>query len=191
MAFVLQSTFRRNALTGACRPADVSLIPDRNITELGGHSMSKKVLIIVIALAVVLVGLFGAGFFMMWNKMNAMQTAVPAAENGGAETTETAAMGVMYPLNTFIVNLADKGGNRYLRTTIHLELGATMTVEEMDKRLAIIRDKILMILPSKSFADISGPDGKTAIREEILAALNETLGEEAIANLYFTELVIQ
>jgi flagellar basal body-associated protein FliL len=48
-----------------------------------------------------------------------------------------------------------------------------------------------MILPAKRYADISTLEGKTALREEIIGALNGMLGSAAISRIFFKEFVIQ
>jgi flagellar FliL protein len=62
---------------------------------------------------------------------------------------------------------------------------------EIDKRLPQIRDSILMILPSKRFADISSAAGKIALRDEILETLNGYLSQGQINRIYFKEFVVQ
>jgi len=54
-----------------------------------------------------------------------------------------------------------------------------------------MRDSILMILPSKRFEDIKTLEGKALLRNEIIAKLNSLFGGESIANLFFTEFVVQ
>jgi flagellar FliL protein len=96
-----------------------------------------------------------------------------------------------------IVNLADHGGKRYLRVTMEMELKVEEGVdpfdlkEEIDNRLPQLRDTILMILPSKQYADISSTAGKIALRDEIIAKLNSYLKKGQIATIYFTEFVVQ
>jgi flagellar FliL protein len=48
-----------------------------------------------------------------------------------------------------------------------------------------------MTLATKRYADISTPEGKTALREEILNAVNGLLVSSQIARIYFKEFVIQ
>ena len=64
-------------------------------------------------------------------------------------------------------------------------------IEELEKRLPQIRDKILMILPTKQYADIATTTGKLALRDEIMASLNTFLKKGQISNIYFTEFVVQ
>ncbi len=155
--------------------------------------MSSKMLIIILAVVVLLMGIMGAGFFLMWNKMSAavaqVQTAAEPAEE--EKTVEEDTFGPLFKLDTMIVNLADKGGKRYLRVTMELELSSPETVAEIEKRMAMIRDGILMILPSKTYAEISTTEGKIALRNQIMAKINEMLSTGSVKNIYFTEFVVQ
>ena len=155
--------------------------------------MSNKVLIILIGVLMIFMLGMGGGLFLMWNKLSAinMQTnanaGVPPGQAGAIEQP----LGTIYALDTFIVNLADKGGNRYLRVTMDLELGIPELESELEKRLPQVRDSILMILPSKRFEDISSVEGKIALRDQILETLNGFLTQGKITNIYFKEFVVQ
>lgn len=155
--------------------------------------MSNKILILLIAVLMILMVGMGGGLFLMWNKLSAinLQANANAAGQPGQEGSLEQPLGTIYALDTFIVNLADKGGNRYLRITMDLELGIPELETEIEKRLPQIRDSILMILPSKRFADISSVDGKIALRDEILQTLNGFLLKGEITNIYFKEFVVQ
>ncbi len=142
---------------------------------------------------VLMLGL-GGGLFMMWNKLSALNTQSVANAGGQPENPEGVLehpLGPIFSLDTFIVNLADKGGNRYLRVTMDLELGTPKLEAEINKRLPQVRDSILMILPTKRFEDISTVQGKTALRDEMLATLNGYLAQGKITNIYFKEFVVQ
>ena len=167
--------------------------------------MSKKLLIIIIAAFVLMMGMMGGGFFLMWKQMSATVAQVQQSGNqGGQQAEEEAApekeevtIGPLYKMDTMIVNLADHGGKRYLRVTMEMELKVEEGVdpldlkEEIDNRLPQLRDTILMILPSKQYADISSTAGKIALRDEIIAKLNSYLKKGQIATIYFTEFVVQ
>jgi flagellar FliL protein len=155
--------------------------------------MNKIILIVVIAVAVLFVGAVGGGFYMMWNKLADLDALVRPEEEEVEETAEDGleAMGAMFPLETFIVNLADEKGKRYLRVKMQLELKAGEPVETLENRLVQVRDIILMILPTKQFHEIRSVDGKTQLRQEIMDRLNALLKKEAINNIYFTEFVVQ
>ena len=166
--------------------------------------MSNKVLLILMGLVLLLVLGMGGGMFMIYTKLPSAspKAAVPETEAGAEAISEKAKpeeIGAVVSMDTFIVNLADPGGNRYLRITMELELAgkpadksAGKTAgDELSKRMPQIRDAILMILPTKRYADISTTEGKTALREEILNAVNGLLASGQISRIYFKEFVIQ
>jgi flagellar FliL protein len=100
-------------------------------------------------------------------------------------------LGPIFSLDTFIVNLADKGGKRYLRMTIDLELDSEELESEVKKRLPQVRDSILTILPTKRFDDISSAKGKTALRDQMLERINGLMARGKVTNIYFKEFVVQ
>jgi len=155
--------------------------------------MSNKILILLIGGLMVLMLGMGGGLFLMWNKLSTINIQANANASGqpGQETIPGKPLGAIYALDTFIVNLADMGGNRYLRVTMDLELGNSKLESEIVKRLPQIRDSVIMILPSKRFEDISSVDGKIALRNEIQETLNGFLAQGEITNIYFKEFVVQ
>jgi flagellar FliL protein len=155
--------------------------------------MSNKILVLLIGVLMVLMLGLGGGLFMMWSKLSALNT--QGIANAGDKPVQEGSLehplGPIFQLDTFIVNLADKGGNRYLRVTMDLELGNAELESEINKRLPQVRDSILMILPTKRFEDISTVQGKTALRDEMLATINGYLAQGKITNIYFKEFVVQ
>ena len=155
--------------------------------------MSNKILGLLIGVIMLLMMGMGGGLFLMWNKLSTISLQANANAGGqpGKGVTVEQPLGPIYALETFIVNLADQGGKRYLRVSIDLELGNPELEVELIKRLPQVRDSILMILPSKRFDDISSMDGKIALREEILETLNGFLTQGQITRIYFKEFVVQ
>ncbi len=155
--------------------------------------MSNKILVLLIGVMMMLMLGLGGGLFMMWNQLSALnaQSVADAGKQPDEVVSLEQSLGPIFSLDTFIVNLADKGGTRYLRVTMDLELGNSDLEDELHKRLPQVRDSLLMILPSKRFEDISTVQGKTALRNEMLEALNGYLGQGKITNIYFKEFVVQ
>ena len=160
--------------------------------------MSNKVLLIIVGLVLVLVLVMGGGMFLIYTKLSPASPKAVVPETEAEVIPEKAKpedIGAVVSMDTFIVNLADPGGNRYLRVTMDLELAGKQAGktagDELAKRMPQIRDAILMILATKRYADISTPEGKTALREEILNAVNGLLVSSQIARIYFKEFVIQ
>ena len=155
--------------------------------------MSNKILVLLISVLMVLMLGLGGGLFMMWNKLSDLnaQTVAIASERAGVQGGAGNLVGPIFSLETFIVNLADPGGNRYLRVTMDLELANPEMEAEITQRLPQVRDSILMILPTKRFEDISTVEGKTTLRDEVVATLNDFLVQGNITNIYFKEFVVQ
>ena len=121
--------------------------------------------------------------------------------------------GIMYKLDTKVVNLADPGGLRYLQTVIVLEfhpmlasyfakeentgneddeeVGCEKFLASIDARRPVIDDIIMTILSDKTYSEIATVKGKTALKQELMDAINTALGYQGVINIYFTEFVVQ
>ena len=153
--------------------------------------MSKKTLVMVgIAFLLVMIGT-SVAFFVLWSKMSDSGSNGAASREGAEEKAISTGSKKVFPLKTFVVNLADAGGKRYLRVGIVLEYSDEGLNSEIETNLPHIRDKILMILPSKTFDAIKTYEGKMALKSEIMNGLNSLLKEGKISNLYFEEFVVQ
>jgi flagellar FliL protein len=155
--------------------------------------MSNKLVVILVGVLFVLVLGLGGGMVMVWTKLSAVSALVAHPEDEkNAEKAKAEQAGKLISLDTFIVNLADSGGNRYLRVTMDLEVtGGKPAEEEMGRRIPQLRDAILMILSTKRYADINSTEGKTTLREELTGAVNGLLATAKVARIYFKEFVIQ
>jgi flagellar FliL protein len=151
---------------------------------------NKLIFLLVSVLLIVTIGLAG-GFFMMWSKLSSLNTQANVSAGPNAGQIHAATLGPLFPLDTFIVNLADQARNRYLRVTMDLELIEASDADKLNERLPQVRDSILMILPSKRFDDIASMEGKTALRDEIIAKLNSFYTKDVVSNIFFTEFVVQ
>ncbi|MGD9310526.1 MAG: flagellar basal body-associated FliL family protein [Desulfosarcina sp.] len=152
--------------------------------------MSRTALIIVISVIVLFMGMVGAGFFILWNKIEQLPQGTAAVEEIEVEEEENV-IGPLYSLDTMIVNLADRGGKRYLRVTMALELSDPEAMTTIENRLPQVRDAILMILPAKTYDDVSTTEGKIALRSEVMEKVNGLMTKGRVNNIYFTEFVVQ
>jgi flagellar protein FliL len=100
-------------------------------------------------------------------------------------------IGIIWPMEPFIVNLTDNGGERYLKASIGLEVAQQATVEELEQLKPKLRDSILDLLSAKSYADLMDMGGKQRLRDEIILRVNSFLRTGKADRVYFTELVVQ
>lgn len=94
-------------------------------------------------------------------------------------------------LDTFLVNLADPLGKRYIKVTFEVELADPKVAEELARQRPKIRDSVIMLLSSKTFADLAPPQSKDELKVEIVNRLNLILGGPKITRVFITDIVIQ
>jgi len=80
---------------------------------------------------------------------------------------------------------------RYLKLKVEVESAESSSNEEYEKRLPQLRDTVLAVLTSKTSKEIMDSEGKTKLRNEIAARLNQLLTTFQIKTVYFAEFVIQ
>ncbi len=153
--------------------------------------MKKRLSIIIIGFFVFVMGTMGAGFYILWNKVSPPDPQVELEEEKTPEEEEKVVERPVHTLDTFVVNLSDRGTAKYLRTTLALQLTGEEAVVEIGSRLSQIRDAVLMIIPAKKSEDIITIKGKKALGDEIMTELNYLLKNGSITNIFFTEFVIQ
>lgn len=95
------------------------------------------------------------------------------------------------PLPDLTVNLADSGGNRYLKIGMEVELNAPESAQELAAQNARVRDAIILLLSSKTVAQLSTSEGKVLLKNEVAARLNQILGAPRVVRIFFTNFVFQ
>jgi flagellar protein FliL len=134
-----------------------------------------------IIVSLILVALAGGGY-AGWIYFQAKE-----GENFQAKPKEK----ITYDMDTFLVNLSDPGGKRYLKVTMKVVLSDALTMKELTARGHELRDAILMLLSSKKFDDIATLAGKTTLKHEAIAQLNRRLTKGLVEEVYFTEFLVQ
>lgn len=108
-----------------------------------------------------------------------------------AKTPETTKQGHIYSFDSMIVNLADTEYPRYLKVKIDIESEGSKPDEEFNKRSPQLKDAILTILTSKTYAEISEAKGKLKLKEEIILKANQLFEKIKVKTVYFIEFVVQ
>jgi flagellar FliL protein len=114
-----------------------------------------------------------------------------ADKGKGGHGGGAAAAGGMRPLDPFLANLADETSSRYLKMSLQVEFVDAEPPAAFDARLPQIRDVILTLVTSKTFADIRTPEGKERLREDVIDRINHVLAQDAVKSVYFTEFIVQ
>jgi len=158
--------------------------------EAPAEKPKKKKTLLFIILGVVLLCGAGGGYFA-YTKFMTPDPAVVAAEAEKAKKAAAEAVGEMFELKPFVVNLSDPKGKRYLKVKVILELGDATDVERAEKAKPKMRDMVIMMLTSLTFEEVMTPEGKIRIRDELHERFNHVLRPTRVRNIYFTDFVIQ
>jgi flagellar FliL protein len=119
--------------------------------------------------------------------------ALPSAQAAASSQAAVAqGSGILVELKPFVVNLRGDHRSRYLRIALQLEISTEKLEEDITKRLPQIRDRLIFLLSSKTFDEVSQMDGKYRLQDEITQNVNEVLGiATAVQKTYFTDFIVQ
>lgn len=94
-------------------------------------------------------------------------------------------------LNKMINNVAGTMGTRYLLTSVTMVGNDEDIGNKVEEHKAQLLDVAAGTLSSKTIADLEKPGARNQIRSELMSVFNNVLGENAIKELFITELAIQ
>lgn len=100
-------------------------------------------------------------------------------------------MGPVMELEPFLLNLADRNELRFLKISIKLELDRPEEKTDYQNKVPAIRDALLVLLSSKESQLLRTVNGKRRVREEIMTRVNGIISKGEIANVFFTDFIIQ
>ncbi len=151
----------------------------------------KKLLIIAVLLLIILAGGGGAAYKFLIIDKQKEEKQENKAEKIQEEIKDIENLGIMFEVGTFIVNLADKDADRFLKVTVILEIENEQVKMEVEKRLPQIKDAITTLLFTKNSKDLKTAEGIELLKEEIIKRVNAILPLGGVKNVYFTDFVIQ
>ena len=148
----------------------------------GGRSK----LIVIAAIGVVLLG--GGGLAAYWTLRK------PA---GGAEVTEHVKKpdhnGIV-SFEPFVVNLADAGGQRFLRVSVRLIVDEQEEAERIQKSevlLMRLRSSILELLTQQTADQVVTQDGKSSLKKTIATRAAAIAEPAKVSDVLFSDFVVQ
>lgn len=148
---------------------------------------SRKKLIVGVAAALVILGGGGGAYYFLSHK-------APADATKTAEKAAPKHM-VYLAMETFTVNLRDAERERFLQATINLEVVDAATIESIKQQMPSIRNRVLLLLSSKSAEELLSREGKEKLSAEIIAELRKSLDgagpNKGLEQVLFSHFVIQ
>ncbi len=94
----------------------------------------------------------------------------------------------------FVANLADEGGQRFVRATVQLIVATAPMAAEMTETPVLTmqaRAIILELLATQKAETLVTPEGKVALRQAIAERIAETLHELEVVDVLFSDFVVQ
>lgn len=147
--------------------------------------MSKPLLIGVAA--VVLLG-GGAGAAYLLGFFGSSDAQAESAEPAPVEPAGLLAM------EEFLTNINDPSGERFAKLVVRLAIAPEERAAEIEGDAVLrarMRDTVLTLLTSKTFAELNNPQGKEAFRNEIRDKLAPLTKDAEIREVLFSEFVVQ
>jgi flagellar basal body-associated protein FliL len=124
-------------------------------------------------------------------------TAPASADSAGKAThspSETASDGgssvTKFTIDDITVNIADTRGNRFVRAGVYFEAEGPV-LDELEANRPRMIDTVGQVLSTKTLDELTAPNIRGVLREELLGIINPTLKSGRVDNLYFTDLLVQ
>ena len=111
------------------------------------------------------------------------RSAEEVAAEGGKVVTK-------FTVEDLTVNIADTRGNRFVRAGVYFEAEPPV-LEELEANRARMVDTLGQVLSTKTLDDLTSPNVRGNLREELLGIINPTLKTGRVDNIYFTDLLVQ
>jgi flagellar FliL protein len=157
---------------------------------------SKKKLIIIVAAAVLLLGGGGgAAWFFMHGGDAAAAHEEPAKESKKKKKKDPEAKPEYVPVEAFTVNLQPENGEQYLQVQFTLQVAGAEQATLIKDNMAIVRNRVLLLLSSKKASEIATLEGKQQLAAEIQAVVTDPFekdgDEQEVSDVLFTSFIIQ
>ena len=166
-----------------------------------GKPGKDKYSLVIVVLSVVNLGVIGTmGYFLQklsgkMHEVTAQADKILAAravkEKAAAEPLgkefEAKPMGVLYPLDSFLVNIASDTGPKFLQTQMEFELEDASVEEELARKRPAVRDAIIVLLSSRNFKTLREANGMRSLRQDLMHTVNNLLTTGKVKDIYFTQ----
>jgi len=156
---------------------------------------SKKKLVVIAVAAVLLLGGGGgaAWYFMQGGDAAAEHDSPKASKKKKKKEADTKPEYV--PVEAFTVNLQPENGEQYLQVQFTLQVDGPEQATLVKDNMAIVRNRVLLLLSGKKASEISTVEGKQQLAAEIQAIVQEPFekdgDEQEVTDVLFTSFIIQ
>ena len=142
---------------------------------------------------VLLTGAGAGGGVWWWSQKQQPAAAADATGEAAKPTRQPAQYVPVEP--SFVVNLADPDGNRYLQADVQVVTRDPATLAAIEAHLPSIRNRLLLLFGQQESRQLAQRAGKerlqAAARDEVRALLKAEGGPDKVEAVIFTSLVTQ
>jgi flagellar protein FliL len=143
----------------------------------------KKKLIILLASVLLLVcGGAGGAWYLLKGKDSA-QGEAQAKPVKVVKHAKKDAPPVFLPLESFVVNLrapASQSSDQFLQTDMTLRLAGPEVVDEVKQHMPEVRNRVLMLLSTKTSQELLTPEGKARLAESVRVEITAVVDPDAV-----------
>jgi flagellar FliL protein len=153
---------------------------------------SKLVWILLTLVLVIVAGGGGAGAYWYFSQRSGAPADGRDATN--APAPEAAPEPGMVEMEPFVVNLADAGGQRFVRVSMRLltyDEDQALDVKEDAVARARLRAALLELLSMQTAEGLVTPEGKDALKKAIAARARHAVHELKVIDVLFVEFIVQ
>lgn len=155
---------------------------------------SKKKLVMVIAAAILVLGA-GAGGGWYFSQAAANEEVSEDVKKKKKKKKNGDVKLEYVPVEAFTVNLQPENGEQYLQVQFTLQVEGPEQVQLVKDNMAVVRNRVLLLLSGKKASEISTVEGKQQLAAEIQAAVKEPFekdgDEQEVTDVLFTSFIIQ
>lgn len=151
---------------------------------------SKLIMVIVILALLLLLAVGAVAYLLLVGGGQSAAALSEQAQEAQAVTREP----IYVDVSKVLVNLQHGGRTRYVQADIQLMSYSPKVIEQAQRDMPAIRDRLLFLLNAQDFAALKTVQGKEALRADALQAVNAVLGlasPDAVEALYFENFILQ
>ena len=174
------------------KPVEASAAPEK---KKSGDKLPAVTLLVVMVNTIVLSAL-GYLVTQLWEKMKGLSDKAAQLEQNQKKEEEKPSpakefippeLGVLYPLESFLVNISSDRGPRFLQMQMELELDNAALEDEIALKRPALRDAIILLLTSRTYAELREKDGIRKLRGDLMKSINGLLKTGNVREIYFTQ----
>jgi flagellar FliL protein len=145
----------------------------------------RKPLLLIAGLGLVLVAGLGAGAWFLAPRL------LGVAKPGSAAAAKPAPkVQATVPLGSVVVNVSGEA-RRYVKVAVELGLEDGKAAHDVEAKKPQILDLLITVLSAKDVETLSAPEGRGALKDEVLAGIRDDVGLPKVIKVFFTEFLIQ